>query len=180
MPVPGAQRGPLCNLLLFKPGWVLLVVWQDRALIPATLLLGLSLLLHPALKTAALPALCIAASGMLLDQMLTFAGILVFPDGTIPAWLLLLWLLYGQALTLGFGFLQALPWWAQVPTGALCGAGSYSAGLYFGAVDTTLPHVLLALVTGALWALLLPLHLRLVQVAGRFPAIPHQLPGESR
>jgi len=169
---------PLCNLLLFKLTWVLLVVWQNALLLPATTALLLSLWLHPAIKRSVLPALRIAFSGLVLDQVLTLSGVFVFTNTSlpnlVPIWLLLLWLVYGQALTLGLAFLQKLPLWAQALCGAVCGAGSYSAGLHFGAVQFGLPLPVAVTLLAVLWAVLLPLHLRLAR--GWSPLVSRKQP----
>lgn len=155
--------GPIGNLLLFKLSWVLLVVWQDLLVLPALLLQGLSLWLHPAPQALLPRALTIALTGIAVDQSLALTGIFVFPGGALPGWLVVLWLAFALVLTQGLRFLQYLPLWSQCLLGALCGPCSYAAGLHFDAVAFGQPLPTTLALLAALWALLLPLQLRLAR-----------------
>lgn len=159
-----ALASPWPSLLLFKLSWVLLVVWQDRLLLPVLLLQACCLWLHPALHTQWSRVLLIAFTGMALDQLLISAGVFVFPAGAyLPLWLALLWFAFALVLTQGLRVLQHLPAWSQSLLGAVGGPASYAAGRQFDAVDfgPTLSSTLILL--ALLWALLLPLQLRLAR-----------------
>lgn len=152
---------PLLNLILFKLSWVVLVAGQEAFLLLAVLLQLGSLWLHPHLATAWRPALLVAATGMAVDQLLVLSGVFVFASPVLPLWLIMLWLAFGLTLTFGLRFLQALPLWAQSCIGALCGTGSYQAGVYLDAVSFGKTAGLTLLLLALLWAILLPVLLRM-------------------
>ncbi len=155
----------LINLILFKLSWVALVAGQEAWLAVAALLQLGSLWLHPHIATAWRPALLIAATGMAVDQLLVLSGVFVFGSPVLPLWLIALWLAFGLTLTLGLRFLQILPLWAQSGIGAVCGAGSYQAGVYFDAVSFGKSAGLTLLLLALLWALLLPVLLRMSRLS---------------
>ncbi|MES2627163.1 MAG: DUF2878 family protein [Pseudomonadota bacterium] len=157
----------MINLVCFKLSWVLLVWGQQSGCWPAILLLLGSLALHPAASGALRSLFAVALTGVLVDQLLTSAGLFVFSEKYIPAWLIVLWLHFGLVLPQGLRFLAALPRWLQVATGALAGPLSYFAGQQLGAVDFGLSVYPTMLLLATVWAMLLPLLLELTNICER-------------
>jgi hypothetical protein len=147
---------PFFNLLIFKLSWLLLVVWQQRGVWLALLLLIISLLLQPDRWSAWQRALPVALVGIAVDQMLSLLGVFQFATSLLPLWLVVLWLHFGAVLPYGFRFLQLWPRWAQALTGAIAGPCSYWMGSLQGGVVLTWPLLLTVLTLALLWSLLLP------------------------
>lgn len=161
---------PLLNLLLFKLSWLLLVVGQEAGLPWALALQGVSLALHPTLRTALQPALALALAGIAIDMLCQISGLFVFPQDRFPAWLAVLWLAFAFALPQGLGFLRKLSLGLLAVAGLLLGPFSYGIGYRLGAVEFGLPLLPALAVLALIWALLLPCAVHVGRLRAR-PAV---------
>jgi len=143
-------------LLLFKLQWLLLVPGREHFLWVALLLVPLqALLLWQRLGSrAVMQAIPLAASGMLLDQLLQLGGVLYFDSLHIPLSLALLWLAF--ALTLPALPLDRLALPTLALLGAALGVAGYGAGYLLGAVGFGVHPALALAVLAGCWGVLLP------------------------
>lgn len=153
------------GIVLFKANWLLLVTGQQR-----WLLLVVCLIL-PLQVLAVLPGnaasgqkyrvlqrcVAFACMGVIVDQSLSFAGVLVFPERWLPAWLLVLWVSFTLVLPHVSEFLKRWPLYACSLAGALGGTLSYQAGAALGAVTLVQPLWLSSTMLALIWAVILPL-----------------------
>ena len=170
--VPTALRGSsyrLINLLLFKLTWLLLVLGQEATVIYAILLQGVSVLLHPAVRQLVIPTLVLTAGGILIDYLLSVAGVYQFPGQGFPVWLALLWFAFILALPQGFAFVGKLhPLW-QIACGMFAGTVSYWAGYSWGAISFLLPLPQTLGIIALIWGSFLPLAIYLLKQYTRPP-----------
>ncbi|ASL47243.1 hypothetical protein bAD24_III07605 [Burkholderia sp. AD24] len=109
--------------------------------------------------------------GMIWESVLVYAGLLVYPSGTVidgfaPYWMSALWALFAIQFNVVFAWLRARPVLAAV-LGALAGPLSFRAGAALGAVHFNRPLAAwIALALG--WAVLLP---ALLQLAKRWDGV---------
>lgn len=114
------------SIIGFELGWLALVYFQSLAIVPALayLLYGLY---HLPLR-ARTAVLFITVSGILIDLILSYAGVISFRDSLfLPAWFMVLWALFALAAAETMAaFLR--PWWLGVLLGASGGPLSYLGG----------------------------------------------------
>lgn len=141
---------------------------------PAVLLAGLvlQLALWPSLfKRAIVMLLAGLLTGVVVDGILTLAGVLlpyrqVLPHPIPPLWLLTLWAGFGVYLATGLELMYGRPRLAVV-AGLLCGPLAYRGGVPFGALALGANAWLSLAAIGAVWALAFPL---LLWIASRLQA----------
>ena len=109
--------------------------------------------------------LLLGGLGAGLDSALGYAGIFLYRDSLLtpwfcPPWLVALWLIFATTLRQSLGWLAARDGLAAL-LGGIFGPASYYAGGALGALGFGVAHARALAVVGALWALLLPLLLRL-------------------
>lgn len=162
-PTPQQYQWP--GLLLFKLIWLALVLGQERWLLPVMLVLlpmQLWCLYRSARPKAWATVLAVALIGISVDQCLSWLDVFQFGQRLLPAWLALLWLSFALALAQLKSCIAHWSWWALSLLGASGGMLSYYAGFVAGAVDFGLTVPIVLLTVGAVWALLLPLFLKLL------------------
>lgn len=146
------------NGLMFNLSWYLIVSSQDAAVAWAIALSHV--LLHQLLlgkgRRELLLILAAGCYGLLLDQVLFFAGVLTAPGGNAPLWLSALWPVFACTLLHAFAGLRRRPLLASV-VGAVGGYGSYRLGAALSAVEFGGPGAGIAI--GLLWAGIFPLAL---------------------
>jgi hypothetical protein len=182
---------PLLNLLLFKLSWLLLVLGQQSGLPWALALQALSLALHPALRSALLPALGVALAGIAIDVLCQLSGLFVFPQDRFPLWLAVLWFAFAFALPQGLGFLRKLHLPVLAGVGLVLGPLSYGIGYRMGAVEFGLPLLPTLALLALIWCIFLPCAahaprlrlqpsaLLLVMFVGSLPSSPQAIAGET-
>ncbi|MCU1732321.1 MULTISPECIES: DUF2878 domain-containing protein [unclassified Pseudomonas] len=152
----------LGNALWLQAGWWGCVLGAQRPWLLLPVLIGL--LIHvrycdnPKAELAAL--LRVGLAGCLLDSGLGAAGVFAFDQTPLPLWLALLW------LVLASGMRHSLAWAAHpLGWGALLGLlgapPAYLAGARLAGIELPLGNLNTALLLAPLWALWLPLCLRL-------------------
>ncbi len=86
------------------------MVFQDKAAVPAILILMLLNLWHPNKDEAWKSLFGIVFTGILIDSILSLSGIFNFENQfawfPIPLWLVLLWLAFAMTLPYGFAFIS--------------------------------------------------------------------------
>ncbi|WP_445400080.1 DUF2878 domain-containing protein [Zobellella sp. An-6] len=154
------SRWQWIQLLAFEGFWLLAVAGQNRWLALTALLLAIHFVFTPS-RRADMRVLVLAALGLGVDTGLVWSGVFAFAGW--PWWLALLWM--GFVLTLG----HSLVWLRRFSpgllalTGALAGASSYLAGWKLGAVQLPLGLWASSAILVPIWAVLLPLLVRLDQ-----------------
>ncbi|PKH02923.1 DUF2878 domain-containing protein [Psychromonas sp. MB-3u-54] len=148
------------NFIWFQLMWFIAVFFT----VSGQLFLIFSLLLHfylsPDRKFDLASLITISAIGGTVDLLLSWLGIMVFPEATLlPLWLVLLWAHFAVALNHGMSWLNQIPLYFQVMFGGLFGPLSYYAGYKFGAVDFPLSPLQTSLILIVIWATLLPVYL---------------------
>lgn len=146
------------QLALFQSLWLISVIGQNDWILLAAIIIALHFILTPGLKQD-LRIIPLALIGITIDATLTFSG--VFSFSTFPYWLVFLW--FGFVLSLGHSlqWLKKIPVSVLIPLGAIMGSASYLSGWKLEAVDLPMGVVSTAIVLAVVWALLLPLMLKL-------------------
>ena len=96
--------------------------------------------------------LLLAGAGLTMDQMLSFIGFFDFGRLLLPAWIVVLWLLFSSALLHCLKPVMRNPLVASF-LGLVAGPASYYVGVKLGAASFGLPLSLVLVVLGVLWAL---------------------------
>ncbi|MFF7110496.1 DUF2878 domain-containing protein [Pseudomonas sichuanensis] len=152
----------LGNALWLQVGWWACVFGATRPwlllLVPAGLALHLRYCHDRVGEARAL--LRVTLAGCLLDSLLGALGLFSFTQWPLPGWLALLWLVLASGLRHSLAW-AARPAWRGVLLGLLGGPPAYLAGAQLAGVGLPLGSLATALVLAPLWALALPLALRL-------------------
>lgn len=155
------------NAAWFQLCWFLAVL-GNHAMVPVLLLLiALHLALHPSSGKELRMMLIGGSMGLVVDGTLTQLGVFVFsapPAFVIPLWLLLLWAAFAATLRNSLSFLRHRPVLTAL-LGAAAGPLSYVAGMKLGAVSFTLPLPQILILLAAIWAIQLPLLMKLAALA---------------
>ncbi|WP_434700490.1 DUF2878 domain-containing protein [Pseudomonas sp. D1-1] len=139
-----------CVLGAQQPAWLLAVVAG----------LGVHLGLCPDPKSECQALLRVGASGMLLDGSLGALGLFGFDESPLPLWLALLWLVFATGLRHSLAWAGS-PVWRGALAGMLGGPLAYCAGAPLAGVTLPLGVTGTALILAPLWAMWLPLAVRL-------------------
>jgi len=161
----------VCSLI-YQAVWFAAVYSASRSsmllLGPTFLLVGLALQLvlwRSLLKRAILMLLAGLLAGVMIDGVLTLAGVLVpyrqvLPYPLPPLWLLTLWAGFGVYMATGLELMYGRPRVAAF-AGLVCGPLAYRGGVPFGALDLGENVWLSLAIIGAVWAIAFPLLLAL-------------------
>jgi hypothetical protein len=150
------------NALWFQSLWFLTVLGRDPMLLASIALLVLHLALVMKRRKELELLATVAIIGITVDTGLSLANVFVFPHGSlIPLWLCCLWLAMAAALPRSLAFLQRHAF-LPVLAGAVVVPLNYWAGARLGAVEFGYPLPQTLLLLSLIWALLLPLLLRVV------------------
>lgn len=150
------------NLLAFKVIWLLLVLFQNQFVLPVLAVTAIMLLLYPDKQTVWHYLCFIALPGIVMDSVLSLAGVFSFPGTTMPLWLLVLWVNFALTLPYGFAFIKNYRLSVQAAIGAIA-SFSYLIGWRLGAVEFPNSVLLTQGLLIVLWAGLLPLFFFLIQ-----------------
>lgn len=158
-----SQRLPLlANAVWLQLGWWGCVLGAQRPVLLGAVAVGL--LLHLGLcrqtREEGLAILGAGLAGCLLDAILGWLGLFDFQGEFLPGWLALLWLVFASGLRHSLAW-TARPAWRGACVGALGGPLAYCAGAPLAGVGLPLGVGVSALVLALLWAVWLPLMLRL-------------------
>ncbi|MFV3288911.1 DUF2878 domain-containing protein [Pseudomonas sp. NY11955] len=156
------RRWLIGNALWLQAGWWACVLgahlpWLLLAPI-AGLLLHLHLCTNPGSELRVLFGVAIA--GCLLDSLLGMLGVFRFEQWPLPLWLALLWLVLASGLRHSLAW-AGQPVWRAALLGVLGGPLAYLAGARVAGIELPLGPLRTALVLAPIWALGLPLALRL-------------------
>ncbi|MBV1788168.1 DUF2878 domain-containing protein [Marinobacterium sp. D7] len=161
---PGRSEQIIANLIGFQLCWWLAVLLQQQSLPWLILLLCAHLLLHSD-RMGELRLILIAATlGYVVDSLLLLGGVFQFEHSPTlpPFWLALLWCCFAATLRQGLKPLASHPYLSALLGGA-AGSGSYLLGARLGAVELRYSDSTTVLILASIWALLLPVLLRLSQ-----------------
>ena len=155
----------VANAVWLQVGWWACVLGAERPwllwVVPMGVAVHLYLCPHRAAEARAL--LLVGLLGGALDSTLGALGMFDFDDKPLPLWLALLW------LVLACGLRHSLAWagkrfWLGALAGAVGGPLAYVAGARLAPVELPLGAVSTGLLLAPIWALVLPL---LVRIAAR-------------
>lgn len=156
----------LFNIVSFKLLWFLLVVFQDKAAVPAIVILILLSLWHPNKDEAWKSLFVIASIGIGIDSALSLSGIFNFENQfawlPIPLWLVLLWLAFAMTLPYGFAFISKYAIPTQATIGALA-SFSYLFGRNLDAVSYGYSSIATQSLLMVMWGISIPLYFILVK-----------------
>ncbi|MBB4862149.1 hypothetical protein HNP46_000987 [Pseudomonas nitritireducens] len=152
----------LANALWLQAGWWGCVLGAQRPPLLAAVAVGL--LLHLALcrqrRAEGVALVSVGLAGCALDAALGLLGVFDFHGALLPPWLALLWLVFASGLRHSLAW-AAQPAWRGALFGALGGPLAYAAGAPLAGVGLPLGLGLSVLLLALLWAVWLPLMLRL-------------------
>lgn len=150
------------NALWLQAGWWACVLGAHHPLLLIGVIGGLAVHLagcpQPRAETAAL--LRVALCGCALDASLGALGLFAFGPVLLPPWLALLWLVFASGLRHSLAW-AATPLWRASLLGAVVGPLAYIGGATLAGIGLPLGNTRSALLLAPLWALWLPLCLRL-------------------
>jgi hypothetical protein len=167
------MKSILINAATFQVGWLCCVLAGANHLpllgtATALLIVILHVLgAHDGQKELSL-VFIVAGIGALWDSLLVYAGLLLYPSGTLisgtaPHWIVAMWALFATTLNVSLHWLKYRPLLGAV-LGAVSGPAAYFAGYKLGGVQfPDMTAALLALAVG--WAVLMPL---LMALSNRF------------
>ncbi|MFZ0154836.1 DUF2878 domain-containing protein [Pseudomonas sp.] len=101
----------------------------------------------------------VALAGCLLDSLLGAVGVFDFDQRPLPVWLALLWLVLASGLRHSLAW-TGRPYWRAALVGMLSGPLAYLAGARLADVDLPMGDVGTGLLLAPIWALVLPLAVR--------------------
>jgi len=154
--ITGILASSWTDLVLFKVSWILLVVYQSAAIMPALLIIFVKLFSWQNLSHYLALVLTTVLAGVAMDLMLAGAGVFVFSEPFFPPWLIILWMSFALTLPRGFGFILKLHVSLQALTGFIAGGVGYFAGYMLGAVELGIAPIPALLLIAVLWALFVP------------------------
>ncbi|WP_437179974.1 DUF2878 domain-containing protein [Pseudomonas fakonensis] len=158
--VTGQVHWRLANALWLQAGWWLCVLGAQRPWLLLPVLMGLALHLRLSPSGEA-KALCrVALLGWLLDSLLAALGVFAFDAWPLPLWLALLWLVLASGLRHSLAW-AGRPLWLGALAGAVGGPLAYLGGARLADVALPLGPLVTALLLAGLWALVLPLLVRI-------------------
>jgi hypothetical protein len=152
------------NLLLFKVGWLALVMGAAAGMAWAGLLVGGAVVIAHLLSSKDfekelwfLTMTLFVAIGW--ENLLVSSGALTYASseiafGAAPAWILMLWLVFATTMNVGMQWLRGF-WMFPVGAGLIGGPLSFYVGAKLGAVQFSDPILALVFISIG-WALLLP------------------------
>lgn len=148
------------NLLGFNAIWFGLI-FLGNSFIPVAAILLLLHLCFLAGKNELTLIFIVAGIGVLLDSVLVYAHVFIFPEATkLPFWLITLWFCFAATVRHSLGFLSNSKI-LQCSVGAIFAPLSYLAGAKFSVVYITpsfeLSYLLLACLWGPLMVLIFAL-----------------------
>ncbi|WP_459682534.1 DUF2878 domain-containing protein [Vibrio comitans] len=148
----------LVKSIWFQSLWFLAVIGRDSTFFLLLIAVGATLvysLKKQQVNLVWLVALIIV--GVVMDTFHGLIGLFLFPDSWIPAWLILLWVIFIWYAYQMKTVLTRFPLPIVSMIGALGAAGSYFAGLKLGAVQWTYSDGFTFVVLFAEWFLLFAL-----------------------
>ncbi len=155
------------NLIGFQIIWWLMILYHDRYIAIALILLIGHLLSIRDQRCEAMTLLGIGLIGTITDSILTAFGLFIFPADNaltilpVPLWLIVLWFGFAATLRHSMKYLSGKRWLAAV-FGGIGGPLSYMAGERFDAVAFGFSTPVVLIVLCIIWALLLPLAFMLI------------------
>ncbi|XOV79919.1 MAG: DUF2878 domain-containing protein [Aestuariibacter sp.] len=152
----------IVNFVIFQLIWVAAVIFQYQGLWACVLLLALHFVISPQRKTDLQATYKALGIGIIVDLLLMSFGVYVFPDNHFPLWLACLWMGFVLTLRHSLQWLLQKPIYWQCALGAFGGTVSYLSGVQLGAVKLGIDLVYAAPLIVIIWALLVPLLLRMV------------------
>ena len=162
------------NLVFFNLLWLTCVLGRNELLwlsAPAILVYAGFLLATGTLRASSLIAPALV--GLTIDLALVSGGILDFnPHTLLPAWMILLWLLFATTLNLSLGWLRRY-FWITALAGGFAFPLNYRIGAELGAVSFSAPTPLVLALLASVWMVGLPLLVRLSSTVEnyRLPAL---------
>ncbi|MBT2341192.1 MULTISPECIES: DUF2878 domain-containing protein [Pseudomonas] len=156
-----ARGWMLGNALWLQVGWWACVLGAHRPwmllIVPVGLAAHLWRCPQPGAEVRAL--LRVTLGGCLLDSLLGAVGVFRFDQQPLPVWLALLWLVLASGLRHSLAWIRRDDRLAAL-LGMLGGPPAYLAGAGLAGVDLPMGEVGTALLLAPVWALVLPLALR--------------------
>ncbi len=143
------------NGLWFQSTWFICVLGQDRLLPVALVMIALHFALVPAPQTELRQLAPIVTLGVVVDALLSAAGVFDFGATLIPLWLCVLWIAFATTLNRALRILGQRPWLSAL-VGGVGVPFNYAAGATLGAVTLPQDPWVTMSVLVAVWAALLP------------------------
>lgn len=156
----GYSQKPLINFVGFQCYWWSCILLQNYAIPFCLLLLALHLYFHDSPKLEIRALSLIAATGVIIDGILTFIGFYQFnhmlPNNLPPLWLLFLWLGFATNITTLSRFKISSQWINLSLIGAAFAPLSYIAAAKLNAVSLPYDLTISWLVLVVVWHFLMP------------------------
>ena len=155
------------NLFWFQLAWFTAVYFQQQAIVPLLLSLGLHFYLSRQRVLDLYRLLWVALIGSCIDSLLSISGVFVFSDyRVLPYWLLLLWAHFALSLNYSMAWLRAKPLWVKCLSGGIFAPLSYFAGVKLSALSLPLGEWPSLLLLAVIWMAFMPVYLLSNQLMG--------------
>ncbi len=152
------------NALWLQAGWWACVLGAQQRWLLLAVVIGLVIHVcccaRPGAELATL--LRVGLAGCLLDSVLGAIGVFSFEQPPLPLWLTLLWLVLASGMRHSLAWAGRRLWWG-VLLGMLGAPPAYLAGARLAGVELPLGNLTTTLLLAPIWALWLPLSLRLAE-----------------
>jgi hypothetical protein len=153
------------NMLFYQATWVAAVAgagqdrqWPGLAMLAA--FAAWQLTVSKWRRADAILVVAVSIVGFVIDFVYCNSGLMEFAACNwtrSPVWMLVLWTAFALALNHSLAFLQHRPWWAALLGGVCAPLAYWAAGNGWHALTFGERPVVTALLTAAIWALLMPL-----------------------
>ena len=143
------------NLMLFQASWLCAALFTQQAALVMPLLLIAHFVLSPT-RRQDLKVLLLVPIGIVVDKCQLELGVFSAGNDFFPLWLVYLWAMFILSLNHSLSWLDNCSLFSLVILGAAGGSSSYWGGIASGALGTQLSTLNVVLSLMAVWALLLP------------------------
>ena len=152
-------RSNLTNIIFFNAIWFGCVVGRiDWLWATSISVIAYIIALYPSLSRLLSQIAVPATIGILVDSLLVYFNVFIFPASStwLPLWLVVLWFGFATTLSKSLAFLGKRATFA-VAGGAVGFPFSYLMGSKLGAVQLGYDALLVGILLAVIWAVLLPL-----------------------
>ncbi len=146
----------------FQLLWAIAVLGQDKWQLLLIALVAITVVTASYFdRRSVFSMLMIFLSGIVVDSLNLYAGVLVFNQQVMPLWLVGLWAAFSWYAVVLFSIVNRYPLVLVSIVGGIAGALSYFAGLKIGAVSWSFSPVTTSLILFLEWTVLMALVVRI-------------------
>ncbi len=142
------------NFALFQGVWFMALLFEDNALLPIGIIIGVMFYFSKQIKQDILIVLLGLAISLSFEFLMVQLGWIAFKVYPYPIWFILLWSALLLTINTSMGFLTKLPWFVSVLICTVFAPASYWGGARFDVISIMSPVWHFWLSYGLAWALM--------------------------